>query len=109
MRHVTDPAELASVNETYARIEALAKTAGCHDWQCAAVIVSKGGEIIGEGVNSPPGNLESARRCHADKTLLHRKVSDKSCCVHAEQRAIADAMRRHPAELAGSTLYYCRL
>ncbi len=109
MRPIIDPKELAFVTKTYERIEVLVKTAGCRDWQCAAIVVAENGETIGEGVNSPPGNLESARRCHLDKKLLHPKVSDKSCCVHAEQRAIFDAMRKNPDRLDGSTLYYCRL
>lgn len=109
MRLVTDPEELASVEKTYLRIAELAKTAGCADWQCAAVIVGEDGKTVGEGVNAPPGNLESQRRCHLDKKLLHPKVSDKSCCVHAEQRAVMDALAKNPEKLPGSTLYYCRL
>lgn len=109
MRIVTDPTEIASVDSSYARIAELAKTAGCQDWQCAAVIVSEDGTAVGEGVNSPPGGLESQRRCHCDKTLLHAKVSDRSCCVHAEQRAVMDALRKNPEKIRGSTLYYCRL
>jgi len=36
-------------------------------------------------------------------------VTDKTCCVHAEQRAIMDALRNHPKEMIGSTLYFIRL
>lgn len=109
MRLITDPKELRFVESVYARIAKLAQTAGCQDWQCAAVIVSKNGETIGEGTNSPPGNLESERRCHCDKKTLHPKVSDKSCCVHAEQRAVMDALRKNSDQISGSTLYYARL
>ncbi len=109
MRLVTDLKELRFVESAYARIAELARTAGCQDWQCAAIIVSEDGDTIGEGVNSPPGNLESQRRCQRDKMALHPKVSDKSCCVHAEQRAVMDALRKNPSKVPGSTLYYARL
>lgn len=109
MRLISDSAELARTEGHYVRIAELAKTAGCQDWQCAAVIVAADGTVIGEGVNSPSGGLESQRRCHCDKKSLHAKVSDKSCCVHAEQRAIMDALRKNPSKIPGSTLYYCRL
>ena len=52
---------------------------------------------------------ESERRCTADKTAYDSKVTDKTCCMHAEERAIMDALRQHPDQLLGSTLYFIRL
>ena len=87
----------------------LAARATCLRSRCGSVLVDKDGEVVGEGFNSPAGNLESQRRCLANKDLLHRKVTDKTCCVHAEQRAVTDALRRHPDKVPGSTLYFIRL
>ena len=69
----------------------------------------KDGEIIGQGFNSPPQNLESQRRCHCDKAQYHKKVTDKTCCIHAEQRAILDALKFASDKLIGSDLYFIRL
>ena len=86
----------------------VAKKATCERSKCGSVIV-RDGRIIGEGSNSPAGNLESERRCGADKSSYDTKVTDKTCCVHAEERAIMDALRRHPDEVSGSMLYFVRL
>lgn len=82
--------------------------ATCQRSRCGSVIV-KEGEIIGEGFNSPPGDVEGQRRCACSKEIYHRKVTDKTCCVHAEQRAILDALKRNPDKIGGSRLYFIRL
>ncbi|MDQ1344228.1 MAG: hypothetical protein QG650_948 [Patescibacteria group bacterium] len=51
MRPIAEPLELSRTDAVYARIAELAKTAGCRDWQCAAVIVDVDGNVIGEGTN----------------------------------------------------------
>ena len=86
----------------------VAKRATCGRSKCGSVIV-RDDEIIGEGFNSPAGNLEGQRRCDVEKSSYHRKVTDKTCCVHAEERSIMDALRRNPDKLTGSTLYFIRL
>jgi len=86
----------------------LAIRSGCERKKCGSVIV-KDGIIIGEGFNGPPGNIESQKRCSCPKESYHKKVSDKSCCVHAEQRAIMDALRNNPQKIIGSRLYFVRL
>ena len=63
--------------------------------------------IIGEGFNSPPQN-ECLESCLKD-TLPASFKSDKTCCVHAEQRAIMDALRRNSAKIERSQLYFIRL
>lgn len=95
---------LAYINEA-ARV-ALEST--CNAAHCGSVIVQND-EIIGRGFNSPPLNLESQRRCEHSKDSYHPKVTDKTCCVHAEQRAIMDALKKNPDKLAGSRLYFVRL
>ncbi len=86
----------------------IALSSTCERHHCGSVIVQNG-EIIGRGFNSPPQNKEEQRRCSYSKESYHRKVTDKTCCVHAEQRAIMDALRKNPDKLAGSRLYFIRL
>lgn len=86
----------------------IARQATCLRSKCGSVIV-KDGIIIGAGYNSPPANQEKQRRCHHDKNVLDKKITDKTCCVHAEQRAILDALKNHPEKITGSTLYFIRL
>lgn len=66
-------------------------------------------EIIGTGFNSPPGNLEHQRRCKNNKSEYDKKVTDKTCCVHAEQRAIMNALIDAPDKIIGSRLYFVRI
>ena len=80
----------------------------CERSKCGSVVV-KDGKIIGTGSNTPPGGLESQRRCTNDKRSYHFKVTDKTCCTHAEQRSISDAMLRNPGKHIGATIYFIRL
>ena len=86
----------------------IAQQATCERSQCGSIII-KDGEPIGKGYNSPPKNLEDQRRCSCEKQSYHRKVVDKTCCMHAEQRAIMDALIHNPQKIMGSTLYFIRL
>lgn len=86
----------------------IAQKATCSRASCGCVIV-KEGTIIGKGFNSPPLELETQRRCMVEKSSYAAKVTDKTCCVHAEQRAIMHALRTHSNELQGSRLYFIRL
>ncbi|OGD69566.1 hypothetical protein A3E89_02045 [Candidatus Campbellbacteria bacterium RIFCSPHIGHO2_12_FULL_35_10] len=84
-----------------------AKKATCQRAMCGAVIVNDG-EIIGRGFNSPPCDNEHERRCDIKKNEYDQKVTDKTCCVHAEQRAVMNALRDNPQKLKGSKLYFSR-
>ena len=86
----------------------IAKKSTCKRAKCGSII-EKEKEIIGRGCNSPPGNKETQRRCSFDKGKYDRKVTDKTCCIHAEQRAIADALQKNPEKLQGSRIYFVRL
>ncbi|MBU2589801.1 MAG: hypothetical protein KKA65_00340 [Nanoarchaeota archaeon] len=80
----------------------------CLRSKCGSVIV-KNNEIIGSGFNSPPNNDENQRRCLSLKESYHKKITDKTCCVHAEQRAIMDTLKKNPDKIQGSRLYFVRL
>ena len=86
----------------------LAENASCLRDKCGSIIVSKN-EIIGYGFNSPPGNLESQRRCINSKEMYHSRVKDKTCCIHAEQRAVINALEKNPSKIKGSKIYFMRL
>jgi deoxycytidylate deaminase len=60
---------------------------------------------IGQGYNSMPCDLQT--ECFKDG-LAPTFKSDKTCCIHAEQRAITDALKNHE-DLTGSSLYFIRL
>ncbi len=90
------------------KASAVAQQATCERSKCGSVIVQRD-TIIGSGFNSPPKNIEEQRRCSYNKDSYHKKVTDKTCCIHAEQRAILDALRKHPDALFGSRLYFIRL
>jgi len=86
-----------------------AKRATCKRDLCGAVVV-KNGVMIGEGWNSPAGNREDQGMCTAEEyDWIKKKKADKTCCMHAEWRAIMDALKNHSDEIAGSTLYFTRV
>lgn len=68
----------------------VALSSSCYKSKCGSVIV-KDGEVIGRGFNSPPKN-KILEHCFKDDLPADFR-SDKTCCVHAEQRAIMDALR----------------
>ncbi len=77
----------------------------CLSSQSGCVIVNNG-LIIGRGTNSPPAN-EKIEKCFKDDLPANFR-SDKTCCIHAEQRAIMDALSLGKSLVKGSTLYYIR-
>lgn len=88
--------------------ENIANRATCMRSKCGSVIV-KDQKIIGLGFNSPPHHLDSQCRCLNEKDKYHKKITDKTCCIHAEQRAIFDALSKNPSELLGARLYFARI
>jgi len=99
--------ELIEAKEYMNEVANVALDSGCLRSKCGSIIV-KDNKIIGRGFNSPPKELESQRRCLFSKDSLHKKVTDKTCCVHAEQRAIIDSLRNNPKKIEGSRLYFIR-
>lgn len=68
-------------------------------------VVVLGGEIIGRGYNAPPNDDEENRMCHTDYRTSSKPKSDRTCCVHAEWRAIFDALK-NKGDISGSSIYY---
>lgn len=86
-----------------------AQNAICLRSRCGSVVVDETGTIIGRGYNAPPQDDISIARCDRKHELDASFKSDKTCCVHAEQRAIMDALKNNPDRLNGATLYFIRL
>lgn len=87
----------------------VAADALCLRAKCGAVIVAEG-NVIGRGYNAPPLDDILTRRCLEENYDRSKKPKyDLTCCVHAEWRAIMDALRRNSECIQGSTLYYVRL
>lgn len=85
-----------------------AKDATCLRAKCGSVIV-KDSVIIGKGFNSPALDDESQRLCSADMDTSIKPKYDKTCCIHAEWRAVLDACKTDADKLAGSVLYFMRI
>jgi dCMP deaminase len=83
-----------------------AKKATCERRRCGSVVVSASGEIIGRGWNGPPAGDELQRRCGRKVELHPDFKGDKTCCPHAEWRAIFEALRSAPDRIVGSALYF---
>jgi deoxycytidylate deaminase len=87
-----------------------ARQSTCHRSKCGSIIVddytSFYFKILGVGYNSMPCNEEG--ECFKD-SLSSTFKSDKTCCIHAEQRAIMDCLKKNPSEIVGSQLFFIRL
>lgn len=105
--HILEGAEYEAAERSMREAMVLARQSRCDDAHCGAMIVSDG-EIVGRGFNSPPAGT-SVNRCQIPKSSYHARVTDKTCCVHAEVRAVMDAIRQNPEKLPGSTLYFIRV
>jgi Cytidine and deoxycytidylate deaminase zinc-binding region len=86
----------------------VARSALCKRAKCGAVIVADG-SVIGEGYNAPPQDDLGQACCEAPVAFVVKPKSDRTCCVHAEWRAICDALRRNAALVPGATLYFTRV
>lgn len=87
----------------------VAQNSTCDRSRCGSIIVDIDSNIIGKGYNSPPSDLQNQKRCQNLKTDYNIKVTDKTCCIHAEQRAIMDALINNPKKIKDSTLYFVRV
>lgn len=97
MRYLLDKEDLDAREYLFACVQ-LAEQATCQRSRCGSLIVQND-QIIGSGYNTPPQGLETQRRCSCAKENYHKKVTDKTCCMHAEQRAIMDALQHNADKL----------
>lgn len=86
----------------------IAEKALCLKAKCGTVIV-KNGVIVGAGYNAPPQDDVSQRRCNDTYNLPQKFKYDRTCCLHAEWRAIMDTLKNNPGAIQGSTLYFTRV
>lgn len=95
--------------EWFKKAGRVATKALCLRAKCGAVIVSDG-VVIGFGYNAPPVDDISSRKCLDENYDRTRKPKyDLTCCVHAEWRAMIDALKNNEEKLWGAILYYVRL
>ena len=85
-----------------------AAQATCRRARCGSVVVH-GTNVIGSGFNSPALHDEGQRMCDAEMDTSLKPKYDKTCCVHAEWRAVLDACKSHPEKIHGSVLYFMRI
>lgn len=72
-------------------------------------IIARLGKIIGKGYNAPPLDNIQLRTCQDTYNLPENFRWDKTCCIHAEWRAIMDALAKHPDKVNGSILLFTRI
>ena len=100
--------DLETVRPFFQAAAEAAQKATCRRAKCGSVIV-RDGIIIGEGHNAPPLNDEVRRTCDAVWDYAKKPKYDKTCCVHAEWRAVIDACKRNTDKISGSVLYFMRI
>jgi len=86
----------------------VARNATCLRAKCGSIIV-KNAVIIGAGFNCPAGNDEGQRLCEADIDTTIKPKYDKTCCIHAEWRAVLEACKTNADKVADSVLYFMRI
>lgn len=100
--------EFQSIKQYFDMAAVLAQDATCLRAKCGSVIV-KNSVVIGKGFNSPALDQEDQRLCEANMDTSIRPKYDKTCCIHAEWRAVLDACKTSADKLAGSVLYFMRV
>jgi len=86
----------------------VAEKALCLKAKCGTVIV-KNGEIIGKGYNAPPLDNPEHRTCLDVYDFPGKPEFDRTCCMHAEWRAILDALKNNSDKIKGSKLFFTRV
>jgi deoxycytidylate deaminase len=100
--------EFQNIRPFFEAAAEIAKEATCLRAKCGSVIVNDS-LIIGAGFNSPSLDDESQRRCEVDMDTALKPKYDKTCCIHAEWRAVLGACKTSADKLAGSVLYFMRI
>lgn len=100
--------DFEAIKPYFTRAAEIAKEATCHRAKCGSIIVNKD-TVIGEGFNSPAHGNEDQRMCDVEYDMSIKPKYDKTCCIHAEWRAVLEACKTHPEKLNGSILYFMRI
>lgn len=82
----------------------MAKKSLCHRARCGAIIV-KNGVMVAEGFNAPPQNSDERRTCLNEYEIPGGFRHDRTCCIHAEQRAALNAAKQGK-DLTGGRVYF---
>lgn len=97
-----------NVEQYFGEAQKEATKALCLRDKCGAVVV-KDGVIVGRGYNGPPQDNLEQKKCLSEYPKETKKPkSDRTCCMHAEWRAIIDALK-HSNDLKGASLYFARV
>jgi deoxycytidylate deaminase len=96
-------------SELFERAAAQARKSLCLRSSCGALLISRAGIVIGTGYNAPPCDDLSLRACGTLEPSKGKPRSDRTCCVHAEWRALSEALVKHPGEVKGSTMVFVRV
>jgi deoxycytidylate deaminase len=108
MKYLTDQEEKEAI-KWMTEAGKMAEKAMCLKAHCGTVIV-KDGEIIGSGYNAPSLDKEENRTCADENYDFSKKPHfDRTCCMHAEWRAIINALKNNPDKIKESKLYFCRV
>lgn len=94
----------------FQRAAAIAQYSLCRRSRCGALIVPPDGQSWAGSFNGPPDNDIKHRRCGETSPCALKPKSDRTCCVHAEQRAIIEALQSNFAHvIERTTLYFIRI
>jgi deoxycytidylate deaminase len=108
MKYLTDQEEKEAI-KWMMEAGKVAEKAMCLKAHCGTVIV-KDNEIIGTGYNAPALDKEENRTCTDEDYDFSKKPHfDRTCCMHAEWRAIIDALKNNPDKIKDSKLYFTRV
>jgi deoxycytidylate deaminase len=94
---------------------AVAQKSLCLKARCGALIVredivptKRTTNELGAGFNGPPQNDLTLRSCHDSHPSEKKPRADRTCCTHAEWRAILRASLSRGPAIIGSSLYFAR-
>lgn len=94
----------------------VAAKAECLKARCGALLVREDLiatrrtlQELGAGFNGPPQRNLALRTCHDSAPSKKKPRADRTCCVHAEMRALLRALHDKGALVIGSTLYFARV
>ncbi len=102
--HILEGTEAQEAKKWFEEAAGMARQSLCLRRKCGSVIV-KSGRIIGRGFNAPPQNNPKFRTCLNEYNIPAGFRHDRTCCIHAEQRAIADA-REHGEDTREARIYF---